>query len=356
MREESSTAPIFVVGIWRSGTSLLYSLLNQHPQLALMYESDLLLLPGLFGNGHHRDDWKQRWDLLNSGYSRHKLETKAIPDELPDMATAIETVGRAYAGSAIWGCKSPSYYDRLEQLAGMFPNARFIIIWRDPAGTCRSIVRAGRKSGWFAKNGIMVRALLGNREMKRGCDALIARGCQVHQLQYEELVRDPAANMQAICSFLGIPFDPKMASLEGADRSAIFSAEHHTLVKSEKIVADSKRPEVLPAPVLRKIQRYVNYWRRESGGTWPVYPKTTEIQEEPSAMELAKDAAEFRWFRSWDGFVGNMFCIAPMGMLNAYRKFKWHLQPEERKSSPASETPAASPDLETRQPVSTARR
>jgi len=30
--------PVFVVGVFRSGTSLLYSLLNQHPEIGLMYE------------------------------------------------------------------------------------------------------------------------------------------------------------------------------------------------------------------------------------------------------------------------------------------------------------------------------
>jgi len=355
MREDSFSGPVFVVGIWRSGTSLLYSLLNQHPQLSLMYESDLLLLPALFRNGHSRVDWKQRWDLLNDGFSRHRLETKSLPDDLPDMATAMEVVGRAYAGSAMWGCKSPSYYDRLEELADMFPQARFIIIWRDPAGTCRSIARAAKKSGWFNKNGILVRALLGNREMKRGCDALLARGCCVHQMQYEELVRDPASNMQAVCDFLGIVFDTKMLSLEGADRSAIFEAEHHSMVKTGKIVVQAARPEVLPAPVLRKIERYVNYWKRESGGKWPLYPKSTEIQEEPSALELARDAAAFKYFRTWDGFVGNVFSVAPMSMLNAYRKLKWHMQPAERKVQPAQQTLTPTSEIETRQPVSSGR-
>ena len=28
-----SAGPVFVVGMWRSGTSLLYALLNQHPQI-----------------------------------------------------------------------------------------------------------------------------------------------------------------------------------------------------------------------------------------------------------------------------------------------------------------------------------
>ncbi|PYX45967.1 MAG: hypothetical protein DMG79_17915 [Acidobacteria bacterium] len=31
-----SAGPLFVVGMWRSGTSLLYALLNQHPEIGLM--------------------------------------------------------------------------------------------------------------------------------------------------------------------------------------------------------------------------------------------------------------------------------------------------------------------------------
>ena len=36
-----------MVGIFRSGTSLLYSLLNQHPQMALMYECNVWDFPEL---------------------------------------------------------------------------------------------------------------------------------------------------------------------------------------------------------------------------------------------------------------------------------------------------------------------
>ena len=45
---EMRSGPLFVVGMWRSGTSLLYALLNQHPQIGLMYESDMLTLAPLF--------------------------------------------------------------------------------------------------------------------------------------------------------------------------------------------------------------------------------------------------------------------------------------------------------------------
>ena len=126
-----------------------------------------------------------------------------------------------------------------------------------PADTLRSIVRASENSTWFGKTGMSVRALLGDLEMKKGCDLLLARGCRVHQLHYEELVRDPAAVMARVCKFLGIPYDPRMGTLQGADRSAIFSARHHAMVKGERIVSGSRAREVLSQQLKKKVDRYV---------------------------------------------------------------------------------------------------
>ena len=59
-----SPAPVFVVGMWRSGTSLLYALLNQHPQIGLMYESDFSLLSPLFVLPRKSSSWLTESRLL----------------------------------------------------------------------------------------------------------------------------------------------------------------------------------------------------------------------------------------------------------------------------------------------------
>src|SRR3954471_18500088 len=65
--------PVFVVGVLRSGTSLLYSLLNQHPQMAFMYECDAWNFPELLSGPRFRGNWLARQEFFNEALSRHRL-------------------------------------------------------------------------------------------------------------------------------------------------------------------------------------------------------------------------------------------------------------------------------------------
>src|SRR6267154_5888786 len=158
----ATSGPLIVVGIWRSGTSLLYSLLNQNPQIALMYEADLYLLQPLFSRKGSSSDWLARWEFWNSALSRHKIDTKNLPAAAADFPSGARAVWKQYAnGAAVMGEKSPNYFDCLQDLARQFPGIRVIVIWRDLADICRSMVRARSGSTFFSKPGILHRAIIG---------------------------------------------------------------------------------------------------------------------------------------------------------------------------------------------------
>ncbi len=318
---ESSNGPVFVVGMWRSGTSLLYALLNLHPQIALMYEGDLPLLSALFKGGKSKSDWVERWEFWNGALSRHHIDLASIPRDVAGLPEAMELVYRKHAGLAMWGCKSPNYYDCMVPLAKQFPGARFIVIYRDPTDVCRSIVRAGRKSRWFAKKGLPLRVILGYREMKREAEGLARMGANVHELQYEELVREPATALTGICRFLQISYDARMVALDEADRSAIYNADHHDGVKGKKIAAAVEREEVLSPGLRAKIRRYANLWQAEFGGMWPAHPEPDSTQPDlPGWMERSLDRLRYRAFRGYDHAIAAFYCIAPLGLLRAYRR------------------------------------
>lgn len=317
--------PLFVIGMFRSGTSLLYALLNQHPEIALMYEGDLPHLAALFWIPRDTTRWLRRWEFWNTALARHEFDTTVIPDGIRDLQTAVRATYTEYArqkkGAKIWGCKSPTYHDELTFLSKEFPNAKFVVIWRDLRHICRSILDAAETSPFFNRRGMTLRAIIGYHDLKMQCDDLVKRGGKVYQLDYENLVRNPELYMKEICQFLDIPYDPKMSNLKGADRSAISDFRHHSLVKGEKILATRNGSGGLPREVRDKIERYVKFWR-ERYGSWPANPQSFEsTPKNPSLWEQVTDRMEYEALQFTHHAAPVIFSFVPMKVWGKYRRY-----------------------------------
>lgn len=319
------SGPVFVTGMWRSGSSLLYALMNKHPRVGLMYEADLALLRPVFwkpGAG----DWPQRWEFWNGTVRRHGFEPAELTGKAAGFRSAYELVYREYArrkGAPIWGEKSPDLHDRMTWMSRVFPDARFIILWRSPAAVCSSMAAAAAKgASFFTKPGMALRGLLGCETLRRQCDRLIAAGVPVCELDYEDLVRDPATTMRRVADFLEIPYQADLATLEGADRGAIHGGDHHALLRGTQIVA-AARPDVLDEALRAKIERYVRWWRLKRTDGWPRHAALRDGESSvPGFMERLRDRVMYRIWRAVDAFTRLAFCYAPLGWLRRYRQRK----------------------------------
>jgi hypothetical protein len=321
------SGPLFIVGPWRSGTSLLYALLNKHPRIAVLYEGDLFLLRPLFWLPGAASRWVARWGFWNDALNRHGLTAGRIQSNTLSVRTAMQRAYQEYAcqkGAQIWGEKSPNYYDSLASLARDFPDARFIIIWRDPAAICRSVVCAAQEPSWFNRRGMTHRALMGYKTLKTGCDRLVRCGASLYQIQYEALVANPADVMMGVCRFLGVPFVSCVASLNDADTSAIYNGRHHSLVKGERIGCPVERPDILPIKLQKKIDRYISLWHHLSGGKWPVSPCSQNYDHgKPTLGERVFDQLVYHALRGFDFLVLLAYCFVPLRFLQTYRAFKY---------------------------------
>jgi hypothetical protein len=251
-----------------------------------------LFLRGQFRNGN----WRKRWEFWNQGPSRHGIPLEAMPAEVPDIWEATRIVYQMVAqrkGATIWGEKSPRWYDSPLRPAEKFPDARFIFLWRDMRSVMESVARAARTEPSFRK--FVARPatlLLGNERLKRACDILKVRERLVHEVNYEDLTSNTAQCMKQICRFLEIPFEERMTTLEGGDRSAIRPGEIHQLVRGNRIVAQRKSADTLSLKTQAKISRYICYWKLQSGGVWPKYPlEIPEGTQPPSTLESLRDRA-----------------------------------------------------------------
>ena len=289
-----------------------------------MYEGELALLWPLF-RWRGGAQWPERWDLWNQALTRHRLDASSFPSEICDLAAACDAAYRAVSkpkNARFRGEKFPSYHDRLPELTRLFPQARFVLIWRSPLGICDSIARAAKTSAWNRRVGLLHRALLGCEQMVLGARQLRASGVRVHQLTYSGLTADTEGELRKICEFLQIAYEPAMTELGSADRSAVYTAEHHKLVHSERVRPEGSLSGELDPKFQKKIERYLVRWRRIYGDDWLVDSGAVPQGEEPGALELIFDRIFYRALCAWDFAVVVAFCFAPMKLWQSYRALK----------------------------------
>lgn len=321
-----AAGPLFVVSMWRSGSSLLYALLNKHPEVGLMYEADLMLLRSVFLKPRGQRDWAERWQFWNDAFGRHGMNVEDCESKGDDFSSAFESVHCEYAkrkGAWIWGDKSPNYYDRLREMAKSFPEARFIIVWRDPLETVNSILRAAQSgNSYFRRRGSAMRGLIGCGVFKEQTDWLRANGREVLEVQYEDLVSDTATVLREVCRFLDIEYSDELATLEGADRRAIYGGQHHALVRGNEIVA-GPRPMVVDGELRAKVDRYVRYWKQQHDGAWPPFHRFEGLNvASAGVLERSIDKFGYRILRGWDRFTAFCFSVVPISLLTGYRSRK----------------------------------
>jgi hypothetical protein len=280
-------------------------------------------------------DWAERWEFWNDAFSRHGLSPADAGNGIADINTAFEVAHKLYAhrrGATIWGDKSPNYYDRLNEMADDFPEARFIIVWRDPKAAANSILRSGSLgNSFFSRKGAAFCGLLGYETFKRECDRLRARGKAVCEVNYEDLIADTPLEMRRICDFLQIPYLDSLASLEGADRSAVLDGQHHANFKGDKIVR-GPRPELVGADLLTQILGYVASWRQRYGD-WPAHPAEVDPAVRPtSGIARLRDRLLYRALRIRDGISPTLFSFAPIALLRRYRERKARRRAESQTS------------------------
>lgn len=315
--------PLFVLSVPRSGSTLLYALLNQHSQIALLYEADLptmqLYLRGRFRSG----EWRDRWEFWNQAPSRHGMAIEKLPAHVSDVWDATRVVYQAAAQrkhATIWGEKTPQWYHCAMRMARKFPDASFIFLWRDMQAVMASIERAAVTERLFRKAGFANRALLGNESLRRACDHLKAQGRPVLEVNYEELTSDTSECMRQICKFLGLAFEPGLTTLEGANLSSITKGQHHATVRSNRIVGPRKHVHVLSPVIAAKCERYIRFWRKASGGKWPQYPLEIPAGTKPASLtERWRDHIMYQSLLFWDKVVVLIYGITPLSLARLWR-------------------------------------
>ena len=312
----------------------MYALLNQHPQIALMYECDVWDFPGLGGWRRFSGDWLERQEFYNQALSRHRLSFGGRLNGLEQIRTP-DDLYRCHSRSKdalLWGEKSPVYAARLAQLARQYPHGAFILIWRDPVEVYRSVLRAGQKSRFFRRVGMLPRLIYDHEKMVREAGQLQRTGARIHHICYDDLVDRTEATCRATCDFLGVAFEAQMLSLQRADFSAVYQTPNHEFLR-RGVIERQNYSEGLVAPAdAARLGRFRRRWERLSGrrlGT----ARQTAAEPEARLMERLHHRIVGGFFFGMENIKRLVFEFLPMTWLRTYRHFKsWLFSHDQRLS------------------------
>jgi hypothetical protein len=229
------STPLFVLGVSRSGTTLLRVILDRSPGIAIPDET--FFIPQLASR--HRspvdperflDDLRRLPRLAAWGVSPDDLRSRLRPGM--SVGEALDATFSAYAakhGKPRWGDKTPMYMRHLDLIERLFPDAQYVHLIRDgrdaalafldmPEGVvtrtwAHPLSAAGFACEWSTE---VRRARSLGRRLGPG---------RYFELRYEDLVEDTAGVVESVCAFAGIPFDASM--LEYATAVDVSEKPHH---------------------------------------------------------------------------------------------------------------------------------
>jgi hypothetical protein len=218
-RSDPGAPAPFVVGVGRSGTTLLRMMLDAHPRLAIPPETHFLN-PFIQRSGRLRfnaglatkaivDDERRRWNDFGLDSDELRARFEAIePFNTSDALRAFYALYAERHGKARWGDKTPDYVRKMKKIQKTLPEARFIHVIRD-----------GRDAGLSQNARIAKRGKepVPPREMARRWRKRLVKAREdvaeldgYIEVRYEDLIDDTEGVLRRVCELIELDYDPAM--------------------------------------------------------------------------------------------------------------------------------------------------
>jgi hypothetical protein len=210
-----SVRPLFVFSLPRSGSTLLQRMLATHPEIATASEP-WILLPQLYA-------LRERGAAAEYG---HRTAARAIADfgdslpggrddYLAEVRRSVLALYERAAGDATWFLdKTPRYHLVVDEIMGLFPDARFVFLWRNPLAVAASMIESFGRGHWNLDRYDV--------DLHGGFERLVAaygrHDPRAAAVRFEDLLADPVAATGGIFDLLELD-SGKAAAASFADTS-----------------------------------------------------------------------------------------------------------------------------------------
>jgi len=227
---------VFIVGVGRSGTSLLQSMLHAHPDISFLPETHF------FRNYVAR--LNNRWEHEKAGgeafrstlakdeeYQRACISVENILSpfldgtctfDLAKVYTRLLRLHRDRESVAIVGEKDPRLIDYLPQVKQVFPEARILHIVRDP----RDVLLSRMNADWSAGRPDWLHMLTYRAQIVRGRrEGLRSFGSQYMELRYEDLLSEPERVLHEVAKHVGVAYSDAMLAFQHSAEELVHESE-----------------------------------------------------------------------------------------------------------------------------------
>lgn len=230
--ESQGPRPIFIVGMPRSGTTLIESVLSAHSRVNACGERPMMqqILRAALTRADGGELGQPPAELLEQWVAAYRFEVPEHPgiDHVTD--------------------KNPLNFEAIGLIVQLFPQARIVHVRRNPLETGLSIYRQEFNKFWTFAN------RLEDIGHFHGCYARLMRhwerilGNRLVTIQYERFVGDFQGNAKALVEACGLAWEPACASFQQAPRAiATFSTvQARDPVASQNVRAQRYRAHLDP--------------------------------------------------------------------------------------------------------------
>lgn len=219
-RKAARPAPVpFVVGVNRSGTTLLRMMLDAHPQLAMPPETHFI--PALNKEMTASKKEGARWDAAQTveflvahrrwgdfGLDRAELEARLAKQGNLHPKKVLREFYGLYAegqGKKRFGDKTPGYVKQMGMIQRSLPEARFVHLIRD--GRDVALSRDDRSDSEDLTVDRLAKIWKRRINRARGQKERLKHYMEV---RFEDLVADPEPELRRVCEFIDLPYDAAM--------------------------------------------------------------------------------------------------------------------------------------------------
>jgi hypothetical protein len=197
--------PIFVFSITRSGSTFLQRVVAAHEGVATVSEP-WLLLPQLYARRRQGVVAEYTHPLLVTALEDFCKQLPAGDEDYTEELRrfALRLYSKAAGPQARYFLdKSPPYYFVAEEIMDLFPEGKFIFLWRNPLSIAASIIETWLRGRW--------RPALFPPDLFVGLPRLIAtyraNGSQAHAVRFEDLLGEDDSSWRALMDYLELEFD-----------------------------------------------------------------------------------------------------------------------------------------------------